>query len=155
MCIPSLIRSKRSAIMEPAIPIVIACFPLLWLAPIHRHFHHALSDWDNNLWMIGYFGEYFRRHGSFPMTFNTDPWVGMPNPMFYGSLFFPLAGLLSALFGSALALRMVVVTLFWLQTTQVYRTIKAMDQDSYTAWAIAAVVAFAIYPLTNLYSRSS
>jgi len=155
MSISSALRSKREEIVQSAIPILIACFPLIWLAPIHRHFHHAVADWDNTLWMIGYNGEYFRRHLSFPLTFNTDQLVGMPNPLFYGSLFFPLAGLLSAFFGSALTLRMVVVALFWLQTTQIIRTVKAVYQDSYAAWAIAAVVAFAIYPLTNLYSRSA
>jgi len=150
-----MFRFKRAEFIDWAIPLVIAAFPLLWLAPIHRQFNHTYSDWKNNLWMIGYFGEYFRRHLSFPMTFNTDPWVGMPNPLFYGPLFFPLAGLVSALIGPALALRIILFGLLWLQTTQISRMIKAIYPDSYAAWAIAAVVAFAIYPLTNIYSRSA
>jgi hypothetical protein len=70
---------------DPAVALLIASFPLAWLAFFNKTFY---VDWDRHLWMIAYTGEYFRHHLSFPTTFNTDDVVGVPFPIFYGTLFY-------------------------------------------------------------------
>ncbi len=115
----------------------------------------AAGDWNNQLWIIGYTGEYLRQHWSFPRTFNTDQLIGIPFPIFYGTWLYPVAGMVSAFLGAAIAVRLVMVALFWLQTTQIIRLVRTVYSDRYTAWALAALVAFAVYPLGNLYDRGA
>ncbi len=134
------------------ISLLIACFPLAWLAFFNKTF---AFDWNNHLWMIAYTGEYFRHHLSFPSTLNTNEVIGIPISIFYGSLLYPVAGLVSALTGAAIALRVIAVALFWLQCTQVAKLVRAVYPGRDVAWAVAAVVSFAVYPLTNLYNRSA
>ncbi len=137
---------------ELAIPLFITCFPLAWLAFFNKTFYF---DWNIHLWMIAYTGEYLRRHLSFPLTFNTSEVIGIPFPLFYGTLFYPVAGIVSAVAGAAIALRVVVVALFWLQCTQIAKLVGAVYPGRYVAWSVAAVVSFAVYPLTNLYNRNA
>ncbi len=115
----------------------------------------AAGNWNNQLWIIGYTGEYLRQHWSFPLTFNTDQLIGIPFPIFYGALLYPIAGMVSAFLGAAIAVRLVMVGLFWLQTSQIIKLVRAVYSDRYTAWALAALVAFAVHPLGNLYSRGA
>ena len=138
-----------------AVPILIACFPLVWMALSRRVFY---DDWLNHLWMIGYTGEYFRHHLTFPSVLNTDQAVGVAFPMFYGTLFYPLAGIISALTGAGVAMRVVLVATSWLQTVSVIRLVRAVYPDRSercVSWCVAAVVSFGTYPLTNLYNRSA
>lgn len=105
--------------------------------------------------MAGYFGEYFRHHWRFPLTLNTDQIIGMPFPIFYGTLFFPVAGLISAITGANLAVRILVAGILWLQTVQVIKLSRLVHPSKYVGWALGAIVCFAAYPLTNIYNRSA
>ncbi|HYW45309.1 MAG TPA: hypothetical protein VE959_20775 [Bryobacteraceae bacterium] len=130
----------------------IPLFPLFPLLRLHNAFY---VDWLNHLWVIGYFGEYFARHGSFPFTVNTDMMIGLAIPVFYGWLFYPAAGLLSAVFGANLALRLLIFGLLSLQCRQVRKTVSLAVPRQTWVWAITLLTATAIYPLTNLYNRAA
>jgi hypothetical protein len=112
-------------------------------------------DWKNHLWGIGYYGEYFRRHWTFPITLNTEQIAGLPYPIFYGYLFYPAAGLISAFTGCSFALRFICSLVFLLQVRQVNRTAEAIAGNRLVAGVVTVLVSFATYPLTNLYNRTA
>ena len=112
-------------------------------------------DWNNHLWIIGYFGEYFRRHCTFPITLNTEQVAGIPYPLFYGYLFYPAAGLISAFTGCSFALRLVCSLVFLLQVRQVSKTVESITGNGFVTCAVTVLVSFAPYPLTNLYNRAA
>lgn len=131
---------------------------LLGLLPICLLWHGNNAfylDWNNHLWTIGYFGEYFRQHWTFPITLNTDQAAGVPYPVFYGYLFYPAAGLISAVTGCSFALRLVCSLVFLLQVQQVSKAVQAISGNRFVACAVTVLVSFATYPLTNLYNRGA
>lgn len=131
---------------------------LLGLLPICLLWHGNNAfyfDWNNHLWEIGYFGEYFRRHWAFPITLNTDQVAGIPYPVFYGYLFYPAAGLISAFTGCSFALRLVCSLVFLLQVRQVSKAVELISGSGFIACAVTVLVSFATYPLTNLYNRGA
>jgi len=144
-------EGKSDRLLEVAIPLLIACFPLLLLALFDQTLR--AGDWNSELWMVGYTGEYLRQHWSLPLTLNTDQLIGLPFPIFDGTLFYPIAGILGAALGAAVAVRVIVVALFWLQTTQIIKLIRTLYPDRYVAWTIAALMALGVYSLRNLYNR--
>jgi hypothetical protein len=129
----------------------IGLLPLLLL----WHGNAFYLDWNNHLWLIGYFGEYFRQHWAFPVTINSEQIVGMPFPVFYGILFYPAAGLISSFTGANIAIRLICTLVFLLQIRQVSQTVKIMSGDPFTTFAVTVLVSFATYPLTNLYNRTA
>ena len=143
---------RRSEFLGLAVPFFIACFPLLWALPLQRQFY---ADWYNNLWIIAYTGEYFRRNLQFPLTLNTVQAIGVPFPIFYGTLLYPIAGIVSSVVGAAISLRILLLAVSWVQAGVVVKLVQAIYPDRKAAWAIAAVVSFATYPLTNVYNRSA
>jgi hypothetical protein len=139
-------------------PLWTALTYLLGLLPIALLWHGNNAfylDWNNHLWIIGYFGEYFRQHWTFPITLNTEQLAGMPYPVFYGYLFYPAAGLISAITGCSFALRLVCSLVFLLQVRQVSKTAETLTGDRFLACAVTVLVSFATYPLTNLYNRAA
>ena len=139
-------------LQDMAVPILIACFPLAWLVFFNKTFYW---DWNTHLWMLAYTGEYFRHHFWFPATFNTREVIGITYPPFYGTLFYPIAGMLSAVTGAAVAMRLIAVALFSLQAAQVAKLVRSVYPGRRVAWSVAAIVACAVYPLTNLYNRNA
>jgi hypothetical protein len=111
-------------------------------------------DWINHLWSIEYFGEYLKANHSFPSTFNTDPVIGIPVPIFYAYHFYAIAGAVAALFGSSWAIRAVVVSLFLVQFAVIYSSLVSRAGRD-VAFTVATIVAWSVYPLTNLYNRSA
>jgi len=128
---------------------------ILPLIPLFFLNHQFPTDWFNHQWMIAYFGEYFRQHYSFPLVFNTNQVVGMPYPVFYGVFFYPIMGLLSIFISTDLVYRFVVVVLFLAQCFAVKRLFEEISGHKRWALFIAALVTYAIYPLTNLYNRAA
>jgi hypothetical protein len=111
-------------------------------------------DWNNHLWSIEYFGESIK-HLTIPDVINTKQLIGMPITLFYAQKFYALSGLLSAFFGSAITIRIMVFMVFFLQFFQVYRAAMKTGSTQKTSICIAVIVTWAIYPLTNLYNRSA
>jgi hypothetical protein len=112
-------------------------------------------DWENHVWLIGYFGEYFAQHHTFPVAIHTKQIVGMPFPVFYGFLFYPIAGLLSAVAGGNLALRIMIFLLLLIECAQVRKTIAAASGSARLGTLAALMTVTAVYPLTNLYNRGA
>jgi hypothetical protein len=128
------------------ITVLIASIPLLNIRNIFA------LDWINHLYVIEYFGEYLKQNLSFPDVINTSQVVGIPMPLFYAQKAYSIGGALSAFLGSARAVRCMILVLLLLQFFHVVRI--SMAKIGYTI-IVAVIVTWAIYPLTNLYTRSA
>jgi hypothetical protein len=127
-------------------------FPLLRLWPLDGQF---FLDWANHKWLAGYSGEYLRHHGTVPIVLNTTGPTGMPYPVFYGSLFYPALALLTSWLSPDLVVRVVVVVVTWLELRCVSVALERYEVPPWIARAIACIVIWATYPLTNLYHRAA
>ena len=134
------------------IPVLAIGFPLLRLLPLDGQF---AVDWYNHKWLAAFSGEYLRHHGTVPVVINTPEYVGMPYPVFYGTLFYPLLSLITAWFNPGTAIRLVVLVVTGLQFRLVTRAFTVLEVPRWIAMAIACLVIWAIYPLTNLYNRAA
>ena len=94
--------------LRPLALAVVALAPLVLLFDLRAWFY---ADWDINLWLVGYYGEYFKGHGHMPGAVNIASAVGISAPVFYGYLLYPALGLVSAGLGAAWALRVGIVLL--------------------------------------------
>ncbi len=112
-------------------------------------------DWPNQVWLMNYFSSYFADHHQFPSVINTFQLIGMPYPVFYGYLFFPLMGGLSLAWNADLTVRIAAVGLFALQYWLVLKLALKSTQDKFCSFCLATLVTWAIYPMTNLYNRGA
>ena len=128
--------------------------PLALLADLKASFYDY-ADWDYHLWMVGYFGAYFRHHLGLPTEANAAVAVGMAAPLFYGYLLYPALGFLSAFLGAALAVRVGCLLLVALQFYALMSAGRAVFQHRGLAYATAVTVIWSTYSLTNLYNRSA
>jgi hypothetical protein len=131
---------------------VIVAAPLAMLFDLNAVFGR---DWNNNLWMISYSREYLSAHGQFPDEFNVALHVGVPLPVFYGPLLYPILTLLSVPLGAGLALRVACFGLWSLQFWLVYRLSRAVKATIGEAVAAGALLSWSIYSLTDLYNRAA
>jgi hypothetical protein len=134
------------------ISVAAALFPCLLLLPFKATY---AVDWINIQWIAAYVGEFFARHGSLPAILNTPENIGMPYPVFYGPLFFKMTGFLSAFISSGVVFRLVIFALFFIQLRLVRRVLLGRGVSEPLAIGTACLVTWAIYPLTNLYSRGA
>ena len=142
-------KSCRGALWVAAI-ILPAIVPLLWRP--HSDFG---PDWPSHLYPIGYQGYYLRQHHWFNETLNADWAVGMPYPIFYAFLFYPVAAVLAAFVGADWAVRVLAIALLALQTWQVRKLLHGAGGNDRLNWLAAATLAWATYALTNLYTRGA
>ncbi|MEI8345367.1 MAG: hypothetical protein WCG06_04775, partial [Candidatus Omnitrophota bacterium] len=127
----------------------------LALTPLWTRLSVFIYDWYNHLWFVGYFGEYFRSNLRMPDVVNVRDTVLFVSPVFYGFFFFPALGLISALTGPALAFRILVAVLFIFQFYSCRRLVLALSRDEFLSNAVAVLVTWSVYPLTNLYHRAA
>jgi hypothetical protein len=132
--------------------VLAVLVPCSLLLPLRGGF--AL-DWLNHLWVISYFGDYYRAHGCMPSVLTTPQLAGEPMPVFYGYLFYPVLGWLSSCVGPHLAVRLAVLGTLGLQFFLVRFVLRALGSARGLALAGACLVTWATYPLTNLYNRSA
>lgn len=112
-------------------------------------------DGPNHVWMVSYYGEYFRQHGELPTFFNIAPAVGMSFPVFYAWLLYPALGVLSAGVGPALALRLAVFGLVAIQFCVLLTAGRKIFGAPGLAGTMAGSVIWATFSLTNLYNRGA
>ncbi|MBM3852228.1 MAG: hypothetical protein FJ399_03640, partial [Verrucomicrobia bacterium] len=112
-------------------------------------------DWHNHQWLVGYFGEYVRAHLAFPETLSAAGAVGMPQPVFYGFLLYPLLGLMAAAVGAGWAIRLGVVLALAAEFLSVYCAGRIVSRHRGVALATAAAVTWSVHGLTNLYNRAA
>ncbi len=127
-------------------------FPALPLYPRGDGFY---LDWHNHVWMVGYFGEYFRQHHAMPEVFNTPEVAGLAQPIFYGYLFYPILGLFSMRLHPEVVVRLAALLLFAAQYVSVRKTLRRVGAAEGLAATIACLTIWATYSLTNLYNRSA
>jgi hypothetical protein len=112
-------------------------------------------DWNNNLWLIAYFAEYFRHHLSMPTEINLVSAAGMTMPLFYGYLLYPVLGFLAVFVGADLALRLGCLAMVALQFYALLSAGREVFRHRGLAYAAAATVVWSTYALTDLYNRSA
>lgn len=134
------------------IPTIAVLFPLLRLWPLDGQF---APDWYNHRWLTAWSGEFLRQHGTTPVVINTAAQAGMPYPIFYGTLFYPLLSLLTTWLTAGVVIRAVVVAVTWLQFRLVSAALGTLEVPPWIARGIACLSIWAIYPLTNLYNRAA
>jgi hypothetical protein len=113
------------------------------------------SDWYNSLWMADNLGHYYRAHGSLPAILNSNEYVGMTFPIFYGHLLYPFLGFFSAWIGSNWAIRLLCIVIYFIQFGIVYQVFFWKTQRRAISACVSALMLWSIYPLSNLYSRSA
>lgn len=127
-----------------------AILPLLW-----RPSWEFGADWPTHVYPIGYQSHYLRQHHWFSETLNTDWVAGMPYPIFYAVIFYPLAAVLAVFVGADWAIRLIAIALIALQTWQVQKLIRAAGGKEGLSWLGASTLAWGTYALTNLYTRGA
>jgi hypothetical protein len=131
------------------------CAILLPMAALLRLGDGFGYDWYNHAWMIGYFGEYFRQHHAIAATFNSNRAVGMPQPIFYAFLVYPLAGMLSSVLGAALATRIVLLFATAVQFASVLAAARHCTRHRFIPFLLALSSIGSTYALTNIYNRAA
>jgi hypothetical protein len=111
------------------------------------------GEYNRNAWFVGYYGEYFRGHHSFPAVFSTSAHTGVAVPVFYGYVLFQITGVLSAYLGSALGIRLVVVATLAVHYLCVRWASRRLGAEAGLAVVAACCTTWATYSLTNLYNR--
>jgi hypothetical protein len=151
--IGSKIRCLIPAVFwRTTIGLVVCLLPLGLLFDLRSTFY---VDWFNHLWTIDYYGEYFRQHHLLPDVLITNTVVGVPVPLFYSGKFYGLIGVISSVAGSAVAFRLVALLALLIQFWHVERAIRSVSGGYLLPFAIATMVTWGIYSLTNLYNRSA
>ncbi|MBS1954408.1 MAG: hypothetical protein JST89_09480 [Cyanobacteria bacterium SZAS-4] len=112
-------------------------------------------DWPNQVWLANYVASFLVERHYFPGVIHTYNLIGMPYPVFYGYLFFPLMGVLSFFWNADLTVRFIAVALYALQFCLLFKLASKVMQEKLPAFCVATFVTWAIYPMTNLYNRGA
>lgn len=134
------------------VPALVALLPLLQVWPLDSAFY---VDWGNHVWLINYFGEFFRLHFWFPSTLVTQLSMGNPFPIFYGYLFYPLLAIPSAVLNPHFVVKAGAILLFIIQFVWIRKVFRVQKHRDWVANVLAIIALWAIYPLTNLYNRGA
>ena len=143
---------KNRGILLIMVSMGAILYPLILVLNRGTHFN---IDWYHNLWLIGYFGEYFFEHHTFPVSINTFRFTNINMPLFYGYLFYPSLGLMSSILGPNITLRLAIVSASSMQFFAIFVLMKKLTKNVWLGIAIACLSIWTIYPLTNLYNRSA
>jgi hypothetical protein len=131
-----------------ALAVLPPCLPLFTGPP------HA-TDWVNNVWQIEYGADHLSRTGLPPTAMNTAELGGIPYPIFYGFLIYPLLSAVAVVAGAENALRLLVAGVNVLQFVLVRRAVRDGGGGEFLASAVACLTVWAIYPFTNVYNRGA
>src|ERR1044071_3055392 len=99
----------RAAAVDWLVLVVAVALPCWQLTALDRDYHF---DWSNHQWAISYTAAFFRQHWTMPGAFHTVEITGLAVPVFYGSLFTPVMGVLARITSPELAIRIAVVALY-------------------------------------------
>jgi hypothetical protein len=141
---------KRLVVALAILAVLLPC--LLLLPPRWGGF---ATDWGNHLWLISYFGEYYRAHGQMPAVLNTPQVAGEIVPVFYGTLFYPILGWLSAWVGARAAVCVAALVTLAVQFLLVHRLLRSLGTTPGLSATVACLVSWSTYAITNLYNRSA
>lgn len=142
-------RIDKRYLLASIVAVVLPCLPLFDLNSIFA------VDWPNQVWLANYVASFLAERHYFPGAIHTYTLIGMPYPVFYGYLFFPLVGVLSFFWNADLTVRFVAIALFAAQFFLVLNLASKVTQEKFAGFCIATFVTWAIYPMTNLYNRGA
>lgn len=140
----------------PFIFITVSSFLLILPLFVVESFY---ADWFRNVWLIQYYGSFFKSHMFFPDVINaygTGKYInqiGMTHPLYYGVWLYRLLGFISALPGGS-PRRALAVVLFFFAFCEGYVWYKAIVDYVRTKWIACTVsmsIVLAIYPISSLY----
>ncbi len=144
--------SRRQAWITAAIMAAAVLLPSWPLFPMRGLLR---GDWGIHARVAGYCGAVLARHGELPDALNYPDTGGLPVPMLYGHLFYPLLAPLAAVINPMDVMRLVCVALSAAQLLLVRRALRRLGADNTLATAAACLVIWTVYPLTNLYCRGA
>ncbi len=144
--------ASRHRILRGVLYGVTVLAPLILLLDPRVGF---LRDWPVHVWIIDYYAEYFRQHGDLPTVINLTRAVGMPQPVFYGYLLYPMLGVLAAIMGTAAALRVALAAMLAVQFGAVLLAGRRILGHGGLAYTVAVALVWSTYSLTNLYHRGA
>lgn len=111
------------------------------------------GDWLPVESLLGYAGQYFASHLSFPTVVNDDGVIGLPNALFYGSLYWSIGALPAALLGGVLTCRITLYAAMLCVVAQTYVTTRRFGGSRRFGYLLAFLTACATYPLSDVYER--
>lgn len=132
---------------------------VLFIVPlfINRDFY---SDWFRNVWIIQYYGEYFKTHHSFPDVINSiGTWkyvsqVGMMHPIYYGQWLYRILGFLCAVIPYGSARKAIMISSFILAAGETYswfRLSYSKSSSRIISMVISCAIVLAPYTVSNMY----
>src|SRR4051794_38013525 len=136
-------KMQRTPLWIGAVAVFLAVEPLRRLNVFFN------GDWYAHLWPTTFMAHFFRAHGTIPTAISPEFSLLNPIPIFYGSLFFSVAGILASAVGSEIAYRLIFTALFALQFALVYLAARKYARDPMVGVVVGVLVTWGIYPLTN------
>lgn len=112
-------------------------------------------DWLHSVWQVGVFQDCLKNQLSFPHVYLTENALGLPFPIFYGYLLYPVLGLLSLLFSPQGAIICLVFLTYQTLAFSTYFAAFKQTKQKFLSFFLTGSVLFSLYPLTNLYQRSA
>ncbi len=134
--------------------LAVICLGALHPLLLNPHAEYG-PDWSTHIYSIGFQSEYLRQHHRFPATLNLDLMVGLPYPVLYAVVFHPFAAVLALAMGVDWAVRLIFLVVLMTQTWQVRKLLQSVGSSEALAWLAAALLAWATYAMTNLYTRGA
>lgn len=140
---------KNSKILLNKWPFLISFLALLPLL----NFKSALAvEWNEHVWLMTYFSKYFFTHHEFPDLINTQQWIGSPQALLKGSVFYRTFSLFSSPFGAGMALRVLILSLIVIQYLAVQRLFHEITKSKKLSHLVAIIWTFSIYPLARFFA---
>nr|WP_308624392.1 hypothetical protein [uncultured Eisenbergiella sp.] len=140
---------------------ILGC-AILMVVPmiLSRNFY---ADWFRSIWLIQYYGEYFRSHLAFPDVINTFgdgkyvSQVGMTHPIYYGVWVYRLLGLFCALLGGSprKALMVVVFCFAFCEGYVWYKALVDLVKVKWITCSFVGSIVLAIYTVSTLYTGNA
>ena len=105
-------------------------------------------------WSAGYYGDYIFNHFNIPKLLNNPNYaVGNVYPMFYGTFFYTIMGVVGHVTNYDFALKFVMCAFTYIQYLFGYKLVHKVSGNRIYSVAMAVLVIFSVYPLTNYFSR--
>lgn len=143
-----VIRSLRSS----GIAVAACALALVMLTDLAAGFS---ADWFIHTWFVAYHGVFSQHHLRMPEVIHTQQAAGMIDPAFYGHLPYSAIGFVSSAIGPDIPVRMAFFLALLFQFLEVRKLFRMVAAGELLANTAATLTTWTVYPLTNLFQRSS
>ena len=129
----SILGYSRREIFQKFWPYVFCAFGTLCIILPMLLWKNFYIDWFRNTWLIEYYGEYIKAHGSFPQVINSygtgkyQNYVGMMHPSYYGVWLYRILGILCALFGGGARRALFFSIFFFFKQNTAYEILSLLE----------------------------